>query len=257
MPATDVWHAADYASDMTDDDVCDENGGPGSSLAHRPLYVLRAATTCPKCGRAQHVHALGCESFVDARDGDDGPLEEFHFRTRSRAGIPCFQGVSKAQASARRVIAAVRHAETPCFQPSQPVNAYPLPTLRGEPARAAIGAAGGQAATFHSRPCQEGGNAVPHEPLPLRRQARRGLGQRRCRGRVLSRHAGRVRGVAAPATSGRGADPGHMLSCPWRWRSSRLRQYLGVVGAGHPVGGPAGREKLPNPLDSSIMPIVI
>jgi hypothetical protein len=55
----------------------DEKEGLGPSLALPPLYVLRTAVRCPKCGKAQHVYALGCTAFHDAEDRD--PIEQFHF----------------------------------------------------------------------------------------------------------------------------------------------------------------------------------
>ena len=49
----------------------------GPSLALPPLYVLRAAERCPKCGTALHVYTLGCTSFHDA--DDSRPVDIFHF----------------------------------------------------------------------------------------------------------------------------------------------------------------------------------
>jgi hypothetical protein len=63
------------------DNYEEEESGP--SLAIPPLYVLRAATLCPKCSKAMHVYALGCADFHHA--GDLGPVEIFHFLSLIRS----------------------------------------------------------------------------------------------------------------------------------------------------------------------------
>jgi hypothetical protein len=62
-----------------DDDYEDEDYGP--SLAMPPLYVLRTAERCPKCGKALHVYTLGCTAYRDAEDGGE-PIDQFHFLQR-------------------------------------------------------------------------------------------------------------------------------------------------------------------------------
>ena len=47
------------------------------TLALPPIYVLRTAERCPECGRAMHVHTLGCHAF--RHDDDPYPIDEFHF----------------------------------------------------------------------------------------------------------------------------------------------------------------------------------
>ncbi len=62
-------------AETDDDDYEEEDLGP--SLAMPPLYLLSAAESCPECGQAMHVYALGCAAFHDAEDLR--PVEVFHF----------------------------------------------------------------------------------------------------------------------------------------------------------------------------------
>jgi hypothetical protein len=57
------------------DDYEEEELGP--SLAIPPLYLLRAASHCPGCGKVIPVYTLGCAAFQDAQEG--GPADIFHF----------------------------------------------------------------------------------------------------------------------------------------------------------------------------------
>ena len=65
------------------DEECEEELGPSQAIP--PLYVLRAPTRCPECGKAQHVYGLGCAAFCDAYEGET--LDAFHFLRQVR-GVP-------------------------------------------------------------------------------------------------------------------------------------------------------------------------
>jgi hypothetical protein len=67
-------------TDAAEDDDEYEDELPALSLAMPPLYVLRAVTRCPLCGKAVHVYTLGCVAYRDAEDRR--PVEDFHLLSR-------------------------------------------------------------------------------------------------------------------------------------------------------------------------------
>lgn len=81
---------------IADDDLDDyEEEELGPSLAMPPLYVLRAADSCPECGQAMHVYALGCTAYHDASFGSTEPIEDFHFLRRITSVPPSVLRVLK------------------------------------------------------------------------------------------------------------------------------------------------------------------
>jgi hypothetical protein len=79
------------------------------SWAYPPLYILRAADRCPKCGRATFLYMLGCTAFHDAEDRER--IDRFHFLHR----------VSRLP---RRVLGMLKH-QCPGFAPDREAEGTP------------------------------------------------------------------------------------------------------------------------------------
>src|SRR5262249_37721608 len=79
LSATELFMSKPTVAGESEPEYGDDGEEPEiyPTLALPPIYLLRTAGRCPECGRAMHVHTLGCHAW---RPHDDPrPIEVFHF----------------------------------------------------------------------------------------------------------------------------------------------------------------------------------